>query len=91
MSGKTALSAIKDGYTVYFVSDCSGGMTEEAHEDAKQRRVQAGATGIHWIGLVAEWTPDDTSPERNAVVPGLVARVRAVGLSLEMPVPAGSA
>lgn len=71
-------------------------MTEEAHEDAKQRMVQAGATGINWIGLVAEWTPEYTSPERNAVVPGLVARGGAVGLCLEyliasLPVPAGSA
>jgi len=93
---QTALSAIKDGYTVYFVSDCSGGVTQEAHEDAKQRMVQAGATGINWIGLVAEWTPDFTSPERNAVIPGLVVRGGGVGLSLEylianLPVPAGSA
>ena len=93
---QTALSAIKDGYTVHFVSDCSGGVTTEAHEDAKQRMVQAGASGINWIGLVAEWTPDYTSPERNAVVPGLVARGGGVGLSLEyllanLPVPVGSA
>jgi len=92
---QTALSAIKDGYTVYFVSDCSGGVTQEAHEDAKQRLVQAGATGINWIGLVAEWTPDYTTPERNAVVPGLIARGGGVGLSLEylianLPAPVGS-
>jgi nicotinamidase-related amidase len=28
-------SALKDRYTVYFVSDCSSGVTQEAHEDAK--------------------------------------------------------
>jgi nicotinamidase-related amidase len=93
---QTALSAIKDGNTVYFVSDCSGGMTQEAHEDAKQRMAQAGATGINWIDLVTEWTPDYTSPERNAVVPDLITRGGAVGLSLEylianLQVPAGSA
>ena len=93
---QTALSAIEDGYTVYFVSDCSGGVTQEAHEDAKQRMVQAGASGINWIALVAEWTPDYTSTERNAVIPGLVARAGGVGLSLQylisnLPVPAGSA
>ena len=92
---QTSLSAIKDGYTVYFVSDCSGGVTQEAHEDAKQRMVQAGATGINWIGLVAEWTPDYTSPERQAAIPGLMARGGGVGLSLaylisNLPVPAGS-
>ena len=91
-----ALSALKDGYTVYFVSDCSGGVTQEAHDDAKQRMVQAGASGINWIGVVAEWTPDYTSGERQAVNPGLVARGGGVALSIEyvlanMAVPAGSA
>jgi hypothetical protein len=58
--------------------------------------VQAGASGINWIGLVAEWTPDYTTPEREAVNPGLLVRGGSVGLSLEyllanVPVPAGSA
>ena len=80
---QTALSALKDGYTVYFVSDASGGLSPEAHEDAKQRMVQAGAAGINWIGLVTEWTPDYTTPERAAVTPGLAIRGGGVGLSLE--------
>ena len=93
---QTALSALKDGYTVYFVSDCSGGVSHEAHEDAKQRMVQAGANGINWVAAVTEWTPDYTSAERQAVNPGLVARGGGVALSIEyllanMPVPAGSA
>ena len=36
---QTVLSALKDGYTVYFVSDCCGGVSQEAHEDGKQRMV----------------------------------------------------
>jgi hypothetical protein len=93
---QTALSALKDGYTVYFVSDCAGGVTQEAHDDAKQRMVRAGASGINWIGVVAEWTPDYTSAERQAVNPGLLARGGGVALSIEyllanMPVPAGTA
>src|SRR5918996_4392471 len=80
---QTALSALKDGYTVYFVSDASGGLSPEAHEDAKQRMVQAGAAGINWIGLVTEWTPDHTTPEPAAVTPGLAIRGGGVGLSLE--------
>ena len=80
---QTALAALRDGYTVYFVSDCSGGVTREAHEDGKQRMIQAGANGINWIGLVAEWTPDYTSPERAAVNPGLIERGSGVGLSVE--------
>jgi nicotinamidase-related amidase len=93
---QTSLSALRDGFTVYFVSDCSGGLTQEAHEDAKQRMMQAGASGINWIGLVAEWTPDYTTPERAAVDPGLIERGGGVGVSIEylranIPVPAGRA
>jgi hypothetical protein len=87
---------LKDGYTVYFVSDWSGGVSQEAHEDAKQRTVRAGANGINWVGVVTEWAPDYTSPERQALVPGLLIRGGGVGLSLEYPladapVPATSA
>ena len=83
MPGANALSALKDGYTVYFVSDCSGGVTQEAHDDAKQRMVQAGASGINWMGVLTEWTPDYTSAERQAVLPGLLVRGGGVALSLE--------
>jgi nicotinamidase-related amidase len=80
---QTALSALKDGYSVYFVSDCSGGLSQEAHDDAKQRMVQAGASGINWVALATEWTPDYTTAEREAVTPGLAVRGGGVGLSLE--------
>jgi nicotinamidase-related amidase len=91
---QTSLSALEDGYTVYFVSDCSGGLTQEAHEDAKQRMVQAGANGINWIALLTEWTPDYTSAARQAIYPGLLVRGGGAGLSVEYlrantPVPAG--
>jgi hypothetical protein len=48
----------------------------------------------NWIGVVAEWTPDYTSAERQAINPGLVGRGGGVALSIEyvlanMPVPAG--
>jgi hypothetical protein len=45
--------------------------------------VQAGANGISWVALVTEWAPDYTTPERQALVPGRLARGGAVGLSLE--------
>ena len=44
---QTAISALADGYRVFFVSDCSGGLTVESHQDAKRRLVQAGATPIN--------------------------------------------
>ena len=93
---QTVLSAIKDGYTVYFVSDCSGGVSQEAHEDGKRRMVEAGANGINWVALATEWAPDYTTPEREAIIPGILARGGAVGLSMEyllanVPVPEPSA
>jgi nicotinamidase-related amidase len=45
---ETALSAIKDGYSVYFVSDCSGGVSrssrgwQAAHGSGRRQRAQPG-------------------------------------------------
>jgi ketosteroid isomerase-like protein/nicotinamidase-related amidase len=64
---QSVLAALKEGYEVFFVSDCSGGGTVEAHEDAKARMVQAGAKPINWLAVTGEWAPDYTSPERAAL------------------------
>jgi nicotinamidase-related amidase len=55
---QSAVSAMAEGYRVFFVSDCSGGMSTEAHQDAKDRLLQAGATPINWVAVICEWTPD---------------------------------
>jgi nicotinamidase-related amidase len=68
---QTALSAVKDGYRVYVVSDASGGMTREAHEDAKARLALAGVPSVTWMALVAEWAPDNTSAEYQSLYPVL--------------------
>ena len=52
------LSAIEDGYEVYFVTDASGGVTKEAHDMAVQRMVQAGAKPITWIQYMLELQRD---------------------------------
>jgi nicotinamidase-related amidase len=44
-----ALSALEQGYEVYFVTDASGGVTKEAHDMAVQRMIQAGAKPITWV------------------------------------------
>ena len=80
---QTAISAIADGYRVFFVSDCSGGMSVEAHEDAKKRLVQAGATPINWLAIICEWTPDFTSEERNRVNPPVMEHGSMAGLAVE--------
>ena len=64
---QSVLAAQKEGYEVYFVPDCSGGVSVEAHEDAKARMVQAGARPINWLAVISEWAPDYTSPERAAL------------------------
>jgi len=65
---QSVLAALKDGFDVFFVSDCSGGITPEAHEDGKARMVQAGAKPISWLAVISEWAPDYTSPERQALI-----------------------
>jgi len=80
---QTAVSAIAEGYRVFFVSDCSGGLSDEAHQDAKARLVQAGATPINWVAVVCEWTPDYTSEERNRAIPAVMKYGSMAGISVE--------
>src|ERR1700732_2990549 len=64
---QSVLAALKDGFDVYFVSDCSGGITTESHEDGKVRMTQAGAKAMSLWSVLSEWTPDYTSAERQAL------------------------
>ena len=80
---QTAISAIADGYRVFIVSDCSGGMSVEAHEDAKTRLVQSGATPINWMAVICEWTPDYTTDERQRVNPPVMEHGSMAGLAVE--------
>ena len=65
---QSVLAAVREGFDVYFVSDCSTGTSQEAHDDAKVRMTMAGAKPINWLAVLSEWTPDYTSPERQALV-----------------------
>jgi nicotinamidase-related amidase len=80
---QSVLSALEDGYEVYFVSDASGGVSKEAHDDAKARMIQAGAKPISWMAVVGEWTPDYTSPERNALTEALLRHGGGVSLAAQ--------
>ena len=64
-----ALQAAGEGYEVYIVTDCSGGVSAEAHDMAVRRMVQAGIVPMTWIAVQAEWQRDWA---REASVPGLV-------------------
>lgn len=80
---QTAISAIKEGYQVFFVSDCSGGLSVEAHEDGKSRLMAAGATPLNWVAVMCEWTPEYTSHERLSLLEPFLKYGAMAGLSLE--------
>jgi nicotinamidase-related amidase len=76
---QSVLAARKDGFDVYFVSDCSGGATQEGHDDAKVRMTMAGAKPITWGAVIFEWVPFHASPEQAALANVMSQRGRARG------------
>jgi nicotinamidase-related amidase len=80
---QSVLAALKDGFDVYFLSDCSGGITPESHEDAKARMIQAGARPVSWLSVTSEWTPDYRSPERQALTDNLRQRGGVAALMVD--------
>jgi len=59
-----ALSALEDGYDVYVVADASGGTSQEAHDMAMTRMIQAGVKPITSLQYLLEvhrdWARSDT-------------------------------
>lgn len=59
------LSAIADGYEVYFLTDASGGASKEAHDMAVARMIQAGAipttTWAYVSELQRDWGRQETA------------------------------
>lgn len=53
-----ALEALREGYEVYVVTDACGGTSQEAHNMAIQRVVQAGAVPVTWQQVMLEWQRD---------------------------------
>ncbi len=66
------LSAIDEGYEVYFVTDASGGVSVEAHNMAIQRMIQAGATPMTWLQYILELQRDWARGETYKAVTGIV-------------------
>ncbi len=58
------LSAIADGYEVYFITDACGGVSKEAHDMAVQRMIQAGAQPMtslqYMLELQRDWARQST-------------------------------
>ena len=53
-----AIHALGEGYDVFIVTDASGGVSPESHEQAVRRMVQAGAVPITWIAVSGELQRD---------------------------------
>lgn len=66
------LSALEQGYEVYFITDASAGMSEQIHNDAVARMVQAGAKPItsmqYLLELQRDWSRSKTYVETNEIV-----------------------
>ena len=66
-----ALQALGEGYEVYIVTDASGGVTEEAHDMAVRRMVQAGCVPMTWMAVSGElqrdWAREKTAANLSEV------------------------
>ena len=64
-----ALSALEDGYDVYVITDASGGISEEAHNMAIARMIQAGVKMVTSLQYALEvhrdWARSDKYLEMN--------------------------
>jgi nicotinamidase-related amidase len=58
-----ALSMMKDGYKVFVATDACGGASEQAHDMAIQRMVQAGASPCTWMQIMLEFQRDWNNKE----------------------------
>ncbi|MEA5140225.1 hydrolase [Arcicella rigui] len=68
------LSAITDGYDVYVITDASGDVSKEAHDQAVTRMVQAGAHPITAIQYLLELQRDWARSETYVPVTNLVKK-----------------
>lgn len=67
-----ALSAISEGYDVYIITDASGDISNEAHDQSITRMVQAGAKPItslqYLLELQRDWARQETYKPVNDLV-----------------------
>ena len=78
------LSAINDGYEVYVITDASGDVSKEAHDQAVTRMVQAGAKPITAMQYLLELQRDWARQETYQAVTSLVKKYGgAYGLGIQ--------
>ena len=69
----TALTAVGRGYEVFLVADACAGETEEIHQVALRRMIQAGVIPTTWLSLASEY---QRSWANEATEPGFAALIR---------------
>jgi nicotinamidase-related amidase len=77
-----AIQALGEGYEVYFVTDASGGISDEAHQMGIQRMIQAGAVPLTSMVFMAELQRDWQRGTAAAVAEMLLAHGGATGSNL---------
>ncbi|MEP9368381.1 hydrolase [Xanthobacter sp. VNH20] len=76
-----ALSAIDQGFEVYVIADACGDVSDEAHERAMQRMIQAGARPMTSLQYLLELQRDWARGETYELTTG-IARVHGGGYGL---------
>lgn len=75
------LSAIEQGFEVYVIADACGDVSDEAHERAMQRMIQAGARPLTSLQYLLELQRDWARGETYALTTG-IAREKAGGYGI---------
>ena len=69
-----ALSAIDQGFEVYIIADACGDVSEEAHERAMERMIQAGARPMTSLQYLLELQRDWARAETYEITTGIAKR-----------------
>ncbi len=78
-----ALSALEQGFDVYVIADASGDVSEEAHQRAMERMVQAGAHPMTSLQYLLELQRDWARTETYSMTTGIASRLGgAYGLGI---------
>jgi hypothetical protein len=78
------VQAIHDGYEVYVVEDCSGDVSQLAHDNAMKRVIQAGAKPVTSLSTMLEWQRDWAHKETyDAVMDIVKSHYGAYGIGVE--------
>jgi len=64
----TALRGLREGYNVFGVIDAASAESEDAHNMAIERMIQAGVVPCTWMQVVSEWMHSWQNPESGELI-----------------------